>query len=156
MGYVHDHDSAREIVQEVFINLWNQRASINSEKPVKSYLYTSVRNRSLNWIRDHKKYRSYVLDIEIEDRETNFERDHLEAEEIRRRISRAMDKLPERCREIFEMSRFEELKYKEIAEKLGLSIKTIEVQMSKALKILRRELNDLMYILLLIILLIIN
>lgn len=154
--YVNDQDAAKDIVQEIFINLWNKRDSITSEKSVKSYLYSSVKNRCLNWIRDHKKFRSYVLDIEIEDHDSIFERDNLESREIRRRIEFAMDKLPDRCREIFELSRYEELKYKEIAEKLGLSIKTVEVQVSKALKILRLELKDLLTILLLAIMLIYN
>ena len=153
-GYVSDFDTSQEIVQEVFINLWNKRESITSDKSVRSYLYTSVKNRSLNWLRDHKKFRSYVLDIEIEDHTTFFEHDNLEMNELKKRIEDAMDKLPERCREIFELSRFEELRYKEIAAKLGLSVKTVEVQVSKALKILRNELKDLVEIIMLLIILI--
>lgn len=142
-----DVDTSKEIVQEVFINLWNKRDSITSERSVKSYLYTSVKNRCFNWLRDHKKFRSHVLDFEIEDHDTIFERDDLESQEIKKRIEDAMEKLPDRCREIFELSRFEDLKYREIAERLGLSVKTVEVQVSKALKILRVELKDLITLL---------
>jgi len=132
------------------MNLWNTRDSITSEKSVKSYLYTSVKNRGLNWVRDHKKFRSYVLDIEIEDYDMVYERDSLSESEVLQKINKAMEKLPERCRQVFELSRFEELKYKEIAEKLGISVKTVEVQVSKALKILRIELKDLLAILIIL------
>jgi len=151
LGYINDLDTAKEIVQEVFINLWNKKDSITSEKPVKAYLYTSVRNRCLNYIRDHKKFRSYVLDVEIEDCELVFENDSMTQTETRLKIQQAIEKLPEKCRQVFQLSRFEELKYKEIAEKLGISTKTVEVHISKALKILREELKELIMSILLII-----
>lgn len=152
LGYVNDLDTAKEVVQEVFINLWNKKDSIKSDKSVKAYLYTSVRNRCLNYIRDHKKFRSYVLDVEIEDTEIFVENNSLTQEETQIKIHQAIDKLPEKCKEVFRLSRFDELKYKEIAEKLGISIKTVEVQISKALKILRKELKELIISMLLIIL----
>lgn len=77
------------------------------------------------------------LEIPVEDK------DMITAGEIQTRIQEALDKLPPKCREVFEKSRFEEKKYKEIAEEMGISVKTVEVQMSKALKILRGELGDL-------------
>lgn len=152
LSYVNDLDTAKEVVQEVFINLWNKKDSINSDKSVKAYLYTSVKNRCLNYIRDHKKFRSYVLDVEIEDTELVFENNSISQTEIQAKIQQALNKLPEKCRQVFELSRFEELKYKEIAEKQGISIKTVEVQISKALKILREELKDLIISMLLVIL----
>jgi RNA polymerase sigma-70 factor (ECF subfamily) len=152
LSYVNDLDTAKEIVQEVFINLWNNKDSITSDKSVKSYLYTSVRNRCLNYIRDHKKFRSYVLDVEIEDADQVFENNSISQTETQIKIQQALSKLPEKCKQVFELSRFEELKYKEIAEKLGISIKTVEGQVSKALKILREELKDLIISMLLIIL----
>jgi RNA polymerase sigma-70 factor (ECF subfamily) len=152
LGYLNDLDTAKEVVQEVFINLWDKKDSITSEKSVKAYLYTSVRNRCLNYIRDHKKFRSYVLDVEIEDKELVFDDDSMTQAEALVKIQQAIDKLPEKCKQVFELSRFEELKYKEIAEKLGISIKTVELQVSKALKILREELKELIISLLLIIL----
>ncbi len=152
LGYVNDLDTAKEVVQEVFINLWNKKDSIKSDKSVKAYLYTSVRNRCLNYIRDHKKFRSYVLDIEIENEELLVENNSLTQAETQIKIQQAIDKLPEKCKEVFRLSRFDELKYKEIAEKLGISIKTVEVQISKALKILREELKELIISMLLILL----
>lgn len=151
LGYVNDLDTAKEIAQEVFINLWDKKDSITSDKSVKAYLFTSVRNRCLNYIRDHKKFRSYVLDVEIEENKEVFENDSITQAETLDKIQQAIDKLPEKCRQVFELSRFEELKYKEIAEKLGISIKTVEVQISKALKILREELKELIISILLII-----
>lgn len=143
LGYVNDLDSSKEIVQEVFFNLWNKKDSINSDKSIKAYLFTSVRNRCLNYIRDNKKFRSYILDVEIEDTDLVFENNAMTQMEAQLKIQGAINKLPEKCKQVFELSRFEELKYKEIAEKLGISIKTVEVQISKALKILREELKDL-------------
>ncbi len=147
--YVKDTDSAKEIVQNVFINLWQKKESIDSNKSIKSYLFTSVKNRSLNYIRDNKKYKSEYLDIEIEKHNTFFEVDILTSNELQEKISKSINSLPEKCRIVFEMSRFEELKYQEIADKLQISIKTVENQMSKALKVLRADLKEYLPILIL-------
>lgn len=91
-----------------------------------------------------------MLDVEIEDTELVFENNSMTQAETQLKIQQAIEKLPEKCRKVFELSRFDELKYKEIAEKLGISIKTVEVQISKALKILREELKELIISILLI------
>ena len=147
---MNDEDTAKEITQNVFINLWQNKKHIDSDRPVKSYLFTSVRNRCLNHIRDNKKFRSSVLDVEIADYETAYESDAFSVEELETKISSALDKLPERCRQVFTLNRFEDMKYKEVAEKLNISVKTVEVQMSKALKIMREELKDYILVLLLL------
>ena len=90
------------------------------------------------------------MDVEISDYDTAYESDALSVSELETKISSALDKLPERCKQVFMLNRFEDLKYKEVAEKLGISVKTVEVQMSKALKILREELKDYIYILILL------
>ena len=149
-GYLQDFETAEEIVQDVFVNLWQKRDSIEKEKNIKSYLFTSVKNRSLNYIRDNKKFRSYFLDVEAELDIPIYDVDYGSEVYISNKIERAMDKLPEKCREVFELSRHDGLKYKDVAEKLGISVKTVEAQMSKALKILRDELSDLMGIFLII------
>lgn len=148
ISFLNDQNTSEEIVQEVFLNLWKKSAEMSTDRNIKSYLYTSVKNRCLNYIRDHKKFRSYVLDVEIE--LTSEETDHLRQEEIRNEIERALAKLPEKCRQVFEYSRFDELKYREIAEKMDISVKTVEAQMSKALRILAKELKDLIYLFLII------
>lgn len=141
--YVNDHDTSQEIVQDIFITLWQKKDTLDPQKSIRSYLYTSVKNRCLNYIRDNKKFRSYRLDVEIELEIPVEDNDQIATDEIQSRINMALNKLPPKCREIFEMSRYEDMKYKDISEKLGISVKTVEVQMSKALKILRHELGDL-------------
>lgn len=146
--FTNDYDSAQEIAQDVFINLWQKRETIDPKRSIKSYLFTSAKNRSLNYIRDNKKFRSQYLDVDLELEIPVEDKDIFSEKEKKDRIDRALDKLPQKCREVFELSRFEEMKYKDIAEKLNISIKTVEVHMSKALKILREELRDLMILLL--------
>jgi RNA polymerase sigma-70 factor, ECF subfamily len=141
-GYVSDQDSLEEIVQQVFINLWNQRETIDPGKSIKSYLYTSVKNRCLNHIRDNKKFRNYYLDVELELEIPVSDIDKTEMADLEKQVADALEKLPEKCREVFMLCRFEEMKYKDVALKLDISQKTVEAQMSKALKILREELKD--------------
>jgi len=151
--YVGDIDSAKEIVHDVFVNLWSKRETIDIEKSVKSYLYTSAYNRSLNYIRDKKKFETNITveDNSIHSSEWSFDND-IEALELEEKINKVISSLPEKCKQVFLMSRFEGLKYHEIAEKLNISIKTVESQMSKALKALRENLKDYLTIILLIIL----
>ena len=141
--FVPDQDTAKEIVHNVFLNLWEKREQVDMGSSLKSYLFTSVNNRCLNYIRDQKKF---------DKDETRFQRldstefsdgvDRLEEQELEQRIYDALQSLPEKCREIFMLNRFEGLKYAEIAEKLNISVKTVETQMSKGLKILREKLAD--------------
>jgi RNA polymerase sigma-70 factor, ECF subfamily len=145
-GYLADQDTAEEIVQQLFINLWNQRQTIDPEKQIKSYLFTAVKNRCLNHIRDIKKFRNYYLDVEAELEIPVAEKDIVSEKELEQRIADALEKLPAKCREVFELCRFEEMKYHEVAQKLDISQKTVEAQMSKALRILREELKDLWFL----------
>ena len=148
--YLPDQDTAKEIVHNVFLNLWEKRENVDTSSSLKSYLFTSVYNRCLNHIRDQKKF---------DKDETHFQRldstdfanatDRLEEQELEERIYDALQALPEKCREVFTLNRFEGLKYAEIAEKLGISVKTVEAQMSKALRILREKLIDYLTVLIL-------
>jgi RNA polymerase sigma-70 factor (ECF subfamily) len=142
LKFTKDLDSAKEIVHETFVKLWEKRNEIDPDKAVKSYLYTTVNNRCLNFIRDRKKF---------VDNEAVYEKDRMQAQnpsensesiEIGKIIEKTIESLPNKCREVFLMSRFEELKYQEIADKLNISIKTVETQISKALKILRLNLSE--------------
>ena len=141
--YVKDFDTAKEIVQDAFLNLWEKRESIDLSKPVKSYLTTSVYNRSLNYLRDNKKFNKDILSFEnlypYNNQDTG---DKLVATEINNKINNAIEELPEKCREVFKLSRFENLKYQQIADKLNISIKTVETQMSKALQHMRIRLAE--------------
>jgi len=138
--YLQDIDLAKEIVHDVFVKLWEKREQIDMNKAVKSYLYTAVNNKSLNHIRDNKKF---VDSEQIIENETDWNySDNLVELEIQEKITATLDSLPPKCREVFKLSRYENLKYKEIAEKLDISQKTVETHMSKALKALRKNLSE--------------
>ncbi|MCK5066404.1 MAG: RNA polymerase sigma-70 factor [Bacteroidales bacterium] len=140
-----DEDDAREVVHLVFIKLWEKRNEVDLSTSLKSYLFTSVHNRSLNVIRDRKKFSSGEVPEVAGEWDVSAQ---IESMELEGKIREVIDSLPEKCREIFEMNRFEGLKYGEIASKLDISIKTVENQMSKALKILREQLGKYLTILL--------
>lgn len=152
LQYVEDLDAAQEICQKVFINLWERRSAIDANQSIKSYLFTAVRNKCLNHIRDNKKYRSRILDLDCGDIELEFNDTPLfsDTDELKNIIENALSELPEKCRMVFEMSRFQQMKYREIAEELDISQKTVEAHMSKAIKFLRNELKDYSLILLLL------
>ena len=140
-----DEEDAREVVHQVFINLWEKRRELDLSTSLKSYLFTSVNNRSLNVIRDRRKFSSE----EVPERAGEWDvSTQMEAMELEEKIRAAIDTLPERCREIFELNRFEGLKYSEIATQLDISVKTVENQMTKALKLLREQLGKYLSILL--------
>jgi RNA polymerase sigma-70 factor, ECF subfamily len=132
---------AKDIVQDVFVKFWNDREKLDIRTSIRSYLFVSVRNRCMDVLR--KKNRSLQMkeisegqDVADESFETYI------LSELESLFNRSLDKLPERCREVFELSRLQGLKNREIAEKLSLSEKTVENQMTKALRVLREELKD--------------
>lgn len=138
-----DGEEAEEIVQTLFCRLWEQRATLEVTTSVQAYLFRAVRNASLNQIKKVQIRDAYkAMNLEEINQNPEFQPDHATTDDLRQRIEKAIADLPEQCRLIFKMSRFEELKYKEIAESLGISVKTVENQMGKALKILRFKLAD--------------
>lgn len=145
MKYIYDLDDAKNIVHEVFMSVWEKFDTLPDDTNYKSYLYTAVKNKSLNFIRDKKKH---VMLEDVEDQEPVEENVTLETAELEKEIEIALQSLPEKCRQVFELNRQEGLKYAEIAEKLNISIKTVEAQMSKALSIMREHLRDFMILLL--------
>jgi len=143
VGYIKDTEAAKEIVQDAFVSLWEKRDSIDMSKPVKTYLSTTVRNRCLNYLRDHKKFSSDLLALENLSIDTIYDQpDKLVESDIHQQISRAIEELPEKCREIFKLSRHQNLKYQQIADELQISVKTVETQMSKALQHMRLRLAE--------------
>lgn len=141
--YLKDLDMAEEAVQDVFFNIWNNRVHINIKQSVKSYLYISTRNKCLKIIRSQNmasQYSDYVKNSPRQQVSTPV--DELNAKELDLLIEQTLKELPDKAREIFKMNRFQGLKYTEIADKLSISVKTVEANMGKALKIFRRNLNE--------------
>ncbi|MBB4078144.1 RNA polymerase sigma-70 factor (ECF subfamily) [Lewinella aquimaris] len=136
---VTDGAAAEDIVQEMFTSLWTKRDKLPEETPaVSAYLRRSVRNRSLNFLRDRKRIPVDNGDIPENSTDTQYQpAAALEQEELQVRINRAIDRLPERCRLVFVMSKVEDMAHREIAEELGISVKTVENQMTRAYKFLR-------------------
>ena len=141
MGYLKNGDQAEDLVQDLFFRLWLDREKVNITTSVKAYLYASVRNRCLNAVKAGSKVRA--LNEDIDDRLQEEERTEDEHTERIARVQAAVEALPEERRKVFKLSRYEGLKYHEIAERLGISVKTVENQMGSALKTLRIELKDL-------------
>ncbi len=136
--YVKDIDMAKEIVQDSFLAMWLKRDSIDVTKPLKPYLSTSVQNKCLNYLRDSKKFDKDLLITEQLMTAGGEElSDSLVVKDIHKKIEEAVAELPEKCRQVFMMNRYEHLKYQEIADKLQISVKTVESQMSKALQHMR-------------------
>lgn len=136
-------DECKDIVHNVFVNLWQKQDELDGERPIKPYLFKAVHNRCLNHIRDRKKIVRHDLMMEDHPLEQYIESpDFVEQSELEMKVAKCIDELPDTCRQIFKLSRFEEKKYKEIAELLGISVKTVEGQMTKALKLLRVQLAE--------------
>lgn len=150
LKYLRDPDEAEEIVQEMFVRIWQKKENLVIATSLKSYLYQAVRNICLN----HLKHEAVKLEYQknsIDSSSTANVSDTLVALELEVRIRETLDKLPTERKRIFLMSRNEGLKYREIAEKLNISVKTVENQMSKALKFLKSELIDFLSVTLVIV-----
>lgn len=141
MQYLNDRNAVEDLVQEFFVALWLDAPNHQINASLKTYLFAAIKNRCLDFQKHQKvmqKYKTFILFSTSE--EDNLS-DHLFAEsELRHAIQNSIDKLPPRCREIFELSRLKGFSNQEIALQLGLSKRTVELQISNALKVLRREL----------------
>lgn len=139
--FVKDLDAAEDLVQEVFVKIWERKGSIQISSSIKAYLYMAVRNHCLNQLKAEAKQTfmedSLNNDIRLS---TNSTENLSVSNELEQHIKQAIEKLPPRCALIFKLSRFEHKSYKEIAEILDLSVKTVENQMVKALQIMRTNL----------------
>ena len=140
---IREEAPAEDIVQNVFYKLWERIEFLHFSGSIAAYLYTSVYHESLNFLKHQKIRRKHqpIIVRQMKDRSDNASKKLL-LNELERRLQKAINELPEQCRTIFQMSRFEELRYREIGERLDISIKTVENQMGKALKFLRAKLID--------------
>ncbi len=148
--YVIDLDNAREIVQGTFVKLWEIKNSLSQDTSVKSYLYKAVQNNCLDYLKHVKISNEYKEDLLRKVMDSGFKSisspenclEGLIEKELEDRIIDAIASLPDSCREIFELSRFKGLKYREIAKELNISIKTVETQISRAIQALHEKLAD--------------
>ncbi len=136
---------AEDIVQEVFLECWDRRTSIDLSDSLKPYLYTLTRRKSIDWLRKSENKNVLFSDFEFQVDQLFFETlssdNQIDAPEIERVINRSIGLLPLKCREVFLLSRKAGLKNREISEKLNLSIKTVEKHITNALKEIRQNLT---------------
>lgn len=137
---IQDDDSAEEIVQDLFVKIWEKRHEIEIKTSLKNYLVRSVKNQCLNYIK-HNKIREEHAKTILSEKEGVPEKDDFIEIDLLQKIEESINELPKKRQEIFRLSREEGLKYREIAEKLNVSIKTVETQMGLAMKTLREKLK---------------
>lgn len=146
--YLKDHDESEEVVQQVFFNLWKNREQITVQKNVLGYLMQAVKNHCLNKIKKWKTEQGYVSSsVSEENTQRNTPYDQAVSSELEKKVLELIDLLPPERQKVFVMSRLQGKKYKEIAELLGISVKTVENQMGKALKYMRTHLQEYLAIL---------
>jgi len=137
---VRDGDAAEEVAQDVMLEFWRRRHVLDATTSLRAYLLRAVRNRALNHLRHLRVRRDSESDVEALYNEPVTSDQPVVAKELSEAVEIAIRELPPRCREVFQLSRSDGLKYAEIAEALGISQKTVEAQMGKALRILRARL----------------
>jgi RNA polymerase sigma-70 factor, ECF subfamily len=154
--YVHNPSLAEEIVQESFLRLWENRHNIEKNTNFKNLLYTIAKNKCLTYLRDIKTRLKHLGDLKYHEMQFNYAALEglgdklLEFDELQNKIQNVIDNFPEEIRQVFIMKRFDNLKYREIADKLNISQKTVEARISKALSILRQELKGYIPVILLL------
>ena len=137
-----DPDASRNVVQDVFVMLYDKREELNIHTNLQSHLFQSVRNRCLNVLKHNKMKREHHQRIYDSAQEVEQPFESLEYAELEQCIARAVNDLPDQCRKIFKMSRYEGVTNQEIADQLVISKRTVETQISKALKRIREELAN--------------
>ncbi len=139
--FVQNDAAAEDIVSDVMYKLWEKKGQFDSLINIKSYLYTSVRNKSLSYLNKKETDRKHINEIKNSWSEEFFQ-DHLIKEELTGLLFQALDKLPDKAQQIFRMSCLEGIKYKDIAENLGVSVNTIKSQRARAVRLLKEILKD--------------
>ena len=147
--FIYDENEAKNITQEAFLNLWKQREKIETVNGISSFLYTYSKSKCLNIIR-HKKVKDKYINNTLTDRENllnieilqSLKFDSLTFTELENLIFNSINELPEKTKEIFNKKKFENKKNQEIADEMNISIKTVEVHFSNAIKVLKIKLSD--------------
>lgn len=151
MQFIPDREESKNIAQQAFLKLWTNREEVNTCNGIRAFLYTAAKTECLNYLR-HDKYKQNYQKNTLENREKilnqeileSFKFDRFEYMELEEMIQNALEKLPEKCRQVFMKSRFEFKKNREIADELGIALKSVESNITRALKILRKELKDIL------------
>jgi RNA polymerase sigma-70 factor (ECF subfamily) len=141
--YLKDPMLAEEVVNDVFMKIWEDGDKISIEISLKSYIYRAVINRSINLMQKVKKEAQIHTDLSNLN-DSGYELRQMEENELKIKLFAAIEKLPEQCKKVFEMSRYEELKQQEIADKLGISIKTVKNHITHALKEISNSVGNFM------------
>jgi len=146
--YLMDGNEAEEIVQNAFLKLWEMRSEISDQSNIRNFLYTLVKNNCLNQLRNKQNEARLIKNYHYFEWQYNYEAlaktsdSYVQFKELKEKVDLAICNLPDDLRVVFEMNRFQDMRYKDIAMKLDISEKTVEARMSKALRILRAELKD--------------
>ncbi|MCL3779725.1 RNA polymerase sigma-70 factor [Prolixibacteraceae bacterium JC049] len=134
LSLVGDEDTAQEVVQDLFVDLYQKRSSLHIRNSIKTYLYIATRNNSIRLLRRKKKETTDLDQFEISSIDSFYS--EIELVELREKLYEAIENLPTKTKEYFKMSRFNQLSYAEIAEEKGVSVKNVEYHISKAIKLL--------------------
>lgn len=141
--FTTDRNEAEEIVQDFFVRFWQRHDQISLTDSLKSFFFLSIKNSSLNFLKHKKVEEKYIRKMtEMADRHLAYDPDLYVDSELQEKVKQAIDLLPEKCREVFVMSRLRGMRNDDIAAELNISKRTVETQISKALKVLRVELKD--------------
>jgi RNA polymerase sigma-70 factor, ECF subfamily len=145
--YLNDYGQAEDIVQDVFVKVWQNFDQVRNVNDLKGYLYKAVQNSCMNFLRHIKVRQKYMVDSEV--LISSFEKspeENITEEETKKRVHQAVSKLSDNWREAFVLSKYDNLKYHEIATAMNISQKTVEKYISKALHFLRNELKDILLV----------
>ncbi|MDR2231891.1 MAG: RNA polymerase sigma-70 factor [Tannerella sp.] len=153
--YVGDVDEAEDILQNVFLKLWQRMKSLQPDTNLYAYLLTMVKNGCMDFLKHRQVVERFATGQQTLEKEmqfnyhaiSQFDSGYPDIETLERMVEKAISELPEQCRRVFELSRYDGLKYREIAEKMEISVKTVESHISNALKILRVALKDAFFVL---------
>jgi RNA polymerase sigma-70 factor, ECF subfamily len=139
---IKDHAVVEDLAQEVFVRFWQKRHQIEINSSVEAYLRRMAVNEALAYLRSKKVFHEEIDEHAHQLKGSGETDSKVMHHEMEQNIREAIDELPPKCKEVFQLSRFEEMSYQEIADQMGISIKTVENQMGKALKMLRSSLSQ--------------
>jgi RNA polymerase sigma-70 factor (family 1) len=144
LQYVKVHEAAEEVVNDVFVKLWSYRSSLQNINNLESYLFIAVKNQSLNYIKQYSHYHVAINEetAEVQLLSKTTPQHNLEWKELHFKLHQAIDQLPDQCRKIFKLVKEEGFRFKQVAEILNISPRTVETQLYRALKRLDAVLDE--------------